>query len=46
MKQQGTATQPRRGAENKNGSGAAPRWWLIQIEGDRVEQYCHVGVKG
>jgi hypothetical protein len=46
MKQQGTAAQPRRGAENKNGSGAAPRRWLIQIEGDGVEQCCRVGVKG
>jgi hypothetical protein len=46
MEQQGTTAQPRRGAENENGSGAAPRRWLIQIEGDRVEQCCRVGVKG
>jgi hypothetical protein len=46
MEQQGTTVQPRRGAENENGSGAAPRRWLIQIKGDRVEQCCCVGVKG
>jgi hypothetical protein len=46
MEQQGTTAQPRRGAENENGSGAAPRRWRIQIEGDRVEQCCRVGVKG
>jgi hypothetical protein len=46
MEQQDAAAQPRRGAENENGSDATPRCWLIQIEGDRVEQCCHVGVKG
>jgi hypothetical protein len=37
MEQQGAAAHPRRRAENENGSCAAPRRWLIQIEGDGVE---------
>jgi hypothetical protein len=37
MEQQGAAAHPRRGAENENGSCAAPRRWLIQIEGDGIE---------